>query len=89
MKYERFDEIEINDNNYIVLNIITYNDNIYLYLINKDEFKKDVSLVKVVDNVSFEELVPIEDDEEFETILNMLLLENRDTITDIFNSENN
>lgn len=88
MNYERFDIIEFEGGNYIVLNIVTYKNSTYLYLINNDENKDDVSVVKVIINNDVAEYVPIDNDEEFEYVIGRLLLDNKDIITDVMSSNN-
>lgn len=86
MNYERFDVIEFNGGSYIILNVVTYKNNTYLYLINNDENKDDVSVVKVIINNDVAEYVPIDNDEEFEYVIGRLLLDSKDIITDVMSS---
>ena len=73
---KRFDIVEINSFNYIVLNIISYKDNTYFYLINEEETKNDVSIVKVTEDDKGVFFSDIKDDEEYANVLNLLLLNN-------------
>ena len=83
MNYERFDLIEFEAGEYIILNIITYKNNTYLYLINNAEDKDDVSVVKVIENDGVTEYVPIENDEEFEYVINRLLIDNEGNVKNL------
>ncbi len=88
MNYERFDIIEFDGGSYIILNVVTYKNSTYLYLINNDENKDDVSVVKVIVNNDVAEYVPIDNDEEFEYVIGRLLLDNKEIITDVMSSNN-
>ena len=59
----------------------------YLYLINNDESKDDVSVVKVIVNSDVAEYVPIDNDEEFEYVIGRLLLDNKEIISDVMSSD--
>ena len=87
MNYERFDIIEFDGGSYIVLNVVTYKNCTYLYLINNDESKDDVSVVKVIVNSGVAEYVPIDNDEEFEYVIGRLLLDNKEIISDVMSSD--
>lgn len=87
MDYERFDVIKFEGGEYIVLNIVTYKNSTYLYLINNDENKDDVSVVKVIVNNGITEYVPIDDDKEFEYVINRLLVDSEDIIKDVIVSD--
>ena len=42
MDYEKNDIVGINNKKYLVLNVIRNKQNMYIYLINNDEFENDV-----------------------------------------------
>lgn len=89
MNYERFDVVELDGGEYIILNIITYKDNTYLYLINNDENKDDVLVVKVVENDGVVEYVSIENDTEFEYVINKLMVNNKDILEEYVEENGN
>lgn len=88
MSFERFDVVNVNENNFIVLNKITYDDKTYLYLINEDEENDDSAVVKVDkkdnDTYIFSEVT----NEELDIVLGKLIIENKEKIKEIYNVEN-
>ena len=74
MNIEIDDIISINGKDYLVLDIIRSNDNTYLYMINNSEFQDDVSIVKVLENG---ELDYINDENEFDYVINRIFLDNQ------------
>lgn len=65
---------------YLVLNVIRNKQNMYLYLINNDEFENDVSIIKVNDNNGLVEFSQIENEEEFDFVLGKLFIDYRSDI---------
>ena len=47
MNFKKNNIIKFNNGDYLILDILNYKENIYLYLINNDEYKNDVSIVRV------------------------------------------
>ena len=88
MDFNKFDVIQIGEFEYLVLNVIKFNNNTYLYLINNAEELDDVSVVKVIENNGVAELMPIDNDDEYNYVLNKLILENKDEIKELFSKEN-
>ena len=86
MNVEKFDIVEVNDNKFIVVNKITYNSNVYLYLIDEAEESDDTALVKVVENEGGYEFISIEDDKEFDIVFDKLVVENKEEIKTILGS---
>ncbi|MBQ4263376.1 MAG: hypothetical protein IJB83_03920 [Bacilli bacterium] len=83
--FEKFDVVEVNNKNFIVLNIIDHNNNLYLYLINEDENNDEYSIVKVInqnDKIFFDGV----SDEEYQIITNKLVLENKEEMKEILSS---
>jgi hypothetical protein len=76
--------IKFNNGDYLVLDVIHHKGNTYLYLINNKEFEDDVSIVKVENNNGIIKYNYIEDEEEFDYIINKLFLENINDINDYF-----
>ncbi len=74
MKYGLDQIIKFNDGDYIVLDVVNHNDNTYLYMINNSEFLNDVSIVKVLENG---ELDYINDESEFDYVINRIFLDNQ------------
>lgn len=83
--FEKFDVVEVNNKNFIVLNIINHNNNLYLYLINEDENNDEYSIVKVInqnDKIFFDGV----SDEEYQIIANKLVLDNKEEMKEILSS---
>ena len=75
MNFNIDDIITFNYGEYLILDVIREKDNTYLYLINNDEFKDDVSIVKVNNNNDVIEYSPIENEEEFDFVVNKIFLD--------------
>lgn len=87
MDYNVDDIIKFNNGEYLVLNVIKNKENTYLYLINNDEYLNDVSIVKVISdgiNISYDN---IDNDKEFDYVLNKLFIEYEDDILDLATNE--
>ena len=88
MNFERFDVVNVNENNFIVLNKITYDDKTYLYLINEDEENDECAVVKVDkqdnDTYIFSEVT----NEELDIVLGKIIIENKEEIKEIYNNKN-
>ena len=82
MNFNIDDVIVFNDGEYLILDVIRENNNTYLYLINKDEFLDDVSIVKVNNNNNVIEYTAIDNDEEFDYIVNKIFLDFKDDVLD-------
>ena len=85
MNFNIDDIITFNYGEYLILDVIREKDNTYLYLINNDEFKDDVSIVKVNNNNDVIEYSPIENEEEFDFVVNKIFLDfKEDAILGLF-----
>ena len=82
MNFNIDDVIVFNDGEYLILDVIRENNNTYLYLINNDEFLDDVSIVKVNNNNNVIEYTAIDNDEEFDYIVNKIFLDFKDDVID-------
>lgn len=82
MNFNIDDIITFNYGEYLILDVIREKDNTYLYLINNDEFKDDVSIVKVNNNNNVIEYSPIENEEEFDFIVNKIFLDFKEDVLD-------
>lgn len=82
MNFEEGSLIKFKNGEYLVSNVIKNNENIYLYLINNDEYLNDVSIVKVISNEKNIEYVSIDNSDEFDYVINKLFLELKDDIID-------
>ena len=85
MNYNIDDIIKFKNGEYLVLDVIKNEGNTYLYLINNDEFLDDVSITKVKNENGKNTYVHIDNDEEFEYILNKIFLDFKEDILDIVN----
>ena len=82
MNFNIDDVIVFNDGEYLILDVIRENNNTYLYLINNDEFLDDVSIVKVNNNNNVIEYTAIDNDEEFDYVVNKIFLNFKDDVID-------
>lgn len=82
MNFNIDDVIVFNDGEYLILDVIRENNNTYLYLINNDEFMDDVSIVKVSNNNNVIEYTAIDNDEEFDYVVNKIFLDFKDDVLD-------
>ncbi len=82
MNYNVDDIITFNYGEYLILDVVRENDNTYLYLINNDEFKDDVSIVKVNNNNNVIEYTPIDNEEEFDMVVNKIFLDFKEDMLD-------
>ena len=80
MKYEVNKVIQFENGEYLILDVINKNNDVYLYLINNDEYKSDVSLVKVNNENNDIMYDYINDEEEFDYVLNQLFVNNEKDI---------
>ena len=56
MKYDLYQVIKFNNGEYLVLDVIKYNEDTILYLIYNNEFEDDISIVKALDDGSFDHI---------------------------------
>lgn len=82
MNFNIDDVIVFNDGEYLILDVIRENNNTYLYLINNDEFLDDVSIVKVNNNNNVIEYTAIDNDDEFDYVVNKIFLDFKDDVLD-------
>ena len=82
MNFNIDDIITFNYGEYLILDVIRERENTYLYLINNDEFKGDVSIVKVNNNNDVIEYSPIENEEEFDFVVNKIFLDFKEDVLD-------
>lgn len=80
MDYKKNNIIKFNNGEYLILDVLKYKDNLYLYLINNDEYENDVSIVKVNNNDGIVKYSHIYDEEEFNYVVNKLFLNNKEEI---------
>ena len=80
MNYSKDDLIKYNEADYLVLDVIDYKDNMYLYLINADEFENNTAIVKVNNVNGIAKYSHIEEDDEFNFVLSKLFLNHKDDI---------
>lgn len=87
MDYKVNDIIKFKDGEYLVLNVIKNQENTYLYLINNDEYKNDISITKVVEENNEIRYLHIEENEEFEYVMNKIFMDCKDDILELLNLE--
>jgi len=78
MKYSPYQIISFKEGKYLVLDVVNYNENTFLYLINNNEFEDDISLVKVLEDGSFGQ---IDDEKEFDYVINKIFLDNEEDLS--------
>ncbi len=82
--FERGEEITLEDGNkYIVVDFFNYKSKKYLYLISEDE-EHDIALVYLEND----EIVPIEDDKEYDEVFKELVNRNKEEISKYLNEVN-
>ena len=86
MKYALDDVIKFDNDDYLVLDVINYNNSTFLYLINNSEFKDDISIVKVGENGNLEH---INDEKEFDYVMNRIFMDNESDLYYLVTKENN
>lgn len=84
MEIKKNNVIKFNNGDYLVIDVLKHKDNTYLYLINNDEFENDVSLVKVNFEGGITKYSPIDDEEEFNYVINKLFLDHKVEIDEFF-----
>ena len=83
MNYEIGNEITLEDNkSYLIIDSFEFNNSKYLYLFNEEN--KEASLVKVINDTLYE----IEDDNEFNKVLNEVVNKNMDKIDELLKETN-
>lgn len=87
MNFNVNDIIKFKNGEYLILNVIKNEGNTYLYLINNDEYKNDVSITKVIEENNEIKYIHIEENEEFEYVMNKIFLNYKDDILDLINIE--
>ena len=80
MNYQVDDIIKFNSGEYLVIDVIKKNNNTYLYLINNDEFKDDLAITKVINEDGVIKYNHIEDNDEFNYVINKIFLDLKDEI---------
>ena len=80
MNFKKNNIIKFNNGDYLILDILNYKENIYLYLINNDEYKNDVSIVRVDNNSGITKYSHIDDEDEFNYVINKLFLNHQTEI---------
>ena len=85
--YKINDIIEFDNDDYIVLDIINIFDNTYLFLINFDKFKNDTAIIKVKKSNGINKYMCIDDDHEFNIVLNKIFIDFKDDLLKYYDNE--
>lgn len=80
MNYNVDDVIKFRDGEYLILDVIKNQESTYLYLINNDEFKNDVSLAKVTQKDGKILYSHIDNNDEFEYVINKIFFDFKNDI---------
>lgn len=86
MIYNIDDVIRFKNGEYLVLDIIKYKENTYLYLINNSEYENDTSIVKVVFENNQMKYESIKNDEIFDYVINKIFVNFKEEIVTIINN---
>lgn len=87
MNFKINDIIEFKNGQYLVLDVINNDNNTYLYLINNDEFLSDVSITKVIRENSEVNFTYIDNDDEFDFVMNKIFIDFKDDVLNAVNNE--
>lgn len=87
MNYKVSDIVKFKNGEYQIVDIVNNDGNVYLYLINNDEYKNDVSITKVINDNGTYNFTYIDNDDEFNFVLNKLFLNSKDDILDFLVDE--
>lgn len=87
MEFKINDIIKFKGGDYLILDVIQNNDNTYLYLINNDEYLNDVSITKVIENNGVIEYNHIDNNDEFNYVLNRLFLNIKEELIELVSEE--
>lgn len=80
MNYEIDDIIKFKKGEYLIIDIVKKDNNTYLYLINNDEHEDDVAITKVINDDGIIKYEYIENDDEFNYVINRIFLNLKDEI---------
>lgn len=87
MNYERYDVLCIDNINYVVVDVINYDNNKYAYLITEkiQEPEKYLIMHEIIKNNEyyFEE---VKDKELYNKIINQVAIKNKDLLIELFNN---
>ncbi len=87
MNFKINDIIEFKNGQYLVLDVINNDNNTYLYLINNDEFLSDVSITKVIRENSEVNFTYIDNDDEFDFVMNKIFIDFKDDVLNAVDNE--
>lgn len=90
MKYNKNDIITLDNNQeYIITDVIIVDGSTYLYLINNCEANDEIILLKVITINGIETVVAVSDEKEFDKVFTKLAINNKNTIIEFLNNEDN
>lgn len=89
MNLKKDDIIEFKNGEYLIIDVITKDNDTFLYLINNDEFLNDVSITKVNYNNGKYEFNYIDSDSEFDYVMNKIFLDLKDDALDFVDNTSN
>ena len=87
MNYQIDDVIKFKNGEYLVIDIIKKDSNTYLYLINNGKHEDDVAIAKVTNDDGVIKYSHIENEEEFNYVVNKIFLNLKDEIILFANEE--
>lgn len=87
MNYQIDDVIKFKNGEYLVIDIIKKDSNTYLYLINNGKHEDDIAIAKVTNDDGVIKYSHIENEEEFNYVVNKIFLNLKDEIILFANEE--
>ena len=87
MNYQIDDVIKFKNGEYLVIDIIKKDSNTYLYLINNGKHEDDIAIAKVINDDGVIKYSHIENEEEFNYVVNKIFLNLKDEIILFANEE--
>ena len=87
MNYQIDDVIKFKNGEYLVIDIIKKDSNTYLYLINNGKHEDDVAIAKVINDDGVIKYSHIDNEEEFNYVVNKIFLNLKDEIILFANEE--
>lgn len=86
--YNKYDILPIEDREYLIIDVLEYNDTTYLYLVNNSDSDDDKAIVKVLYEGDADYVVNIDNDDEFNYVLSLFAGKNKENIKEVLENKN-
>ncbi len=86
--YNKYDILPIEDREYLIIDVLEYNDTTYLYLVNNSDSDDDKAIVKVLYEGDDDYVVNIDNDDEFNYVLSLFAGKNKENIKEVLENKN-